>query len=168
MGAGPHRVSRAYTAVGQAPEEVVRSTNPAADRPRDRAVRQALCTCGSTRGAGGRYWPARVIRRRCCAARTGRSGCWKSPAAPCWASTPGRVPPHGGRPRPRLLLALYTDGLVESPDVDFEDALADLAHRLSEAGDLPLDELADHLVRHEAGAEERPDDIALMLLRARD
>ncbi|MFE0851712.1 SpoIIE family protein phosphatase, partial [Streptomyces rochei] len=67
---------------------------------------------------------------------------------------------------PGSLLALYTDGLVESPGVDFDDALAGLGRRLAATGELPLEELADRLVRHAADAEERPDDIALMLLRA--
>jgi serine phosphatase RsbU (regulator of sigma subunit) len=69
---------------------------------------------------------------------------------------------------PGSLLVLYTDGLVESPGVDFEDALADLGLRLGQAGDLPLDALADTLVRHVADAEERIDDIALLLLRTRE
>ena len=44
---------------------------------------------------------------------------------------------------PGSVLALYTDGLIESPGVDIEDALAGLAGRLTEIGDQPLDELAD-------------------------
>lgn len=64
------------------------------------------------------------------------------------------------------VLALYTDGLIESPGVDIEDALADLGERLSTAGERPLDELADSLVREIAAAEERADDVALLLLRA--
>ena len=49
---------------------------------------------------------------------------------------------------------------------DIEDALADLGELLSEAGQLPLDELADHLVRHSVATRERLDDVALLLLRA--
>jgi serine phosphatase RsbU (regulator of sigma subunit) len=67
---------------------------------------------------------------------------------------------------PGSLLVLYTDGLVESPGTDFEDAVADLCRRLTDLGDLPLDDLADALVRHGADAENRLDDIALLLLRA--
>ncbi|WP_435862533.1 SpoIIE family protein phosphatase [Streptomyces phaeochromogenes] len=68
---------------------------------------------------------------------------------------------------PGSLLALYTDGLIESPGVDIEDALAGLAQRLSEIGDRPLDEVADSLVEHSGTAEQRVDDVALLLLRAR-
>lgn len=41
------------------------------------------------------------------------------------------------------VLALYTDGLIETPGVDIEDAVADLGRRLGEAGGRPLAELAD-------------------------
>lgn len=64
------------------------------------------------------------------------------------------------------VLALYTDGLIESPGVDIEDALADLGERLSTTGEQPLDALADGLVRETEAAEERADDVALLLLRA--
>ena len=69
---------------------------------------------------------------------------------------------------PGSVLALYTDGLIESPGVDIEDALAELGQRLAAAGDLPLEEIADELVRHSAAARERNDDVALLLLRARE
>lgn len=70
---------------------------------------------------------------------------------------------------PGSLLVLYTDGLIESPGVDIEDALADLGQRLADAPEQPLDELADSLVRQKSGAlaQERLDDVALLLLRAR-
>ncbi|WP_234426208.1 PP2C family protein-serine/threonine phosphatase, partial [Streptomyces kebangsaanensis] len=68
---------------------------------------------------------------------------------------------------PGSVLVLYTDGLVESPGVDIEDAIAELGHRLGEAGDVPLGELADRLVRHSVAARERIDDVAVLLLRAR-
>ncbi|MFH9818447.1 SpoIIE family protein phosphatase [Streptomyces sp. NPDC017230] len=158
---------RAYTTVGQAPEEVVRSTN------------RLLIDLGTELFVSCLYLRIDPGRGRAVLARAGHP-------PPLMRRPDGRVgvlEVAGGpllgidasAPYPRTevdlvpgsLLALYTDGLVESPGVDFEDALADLGHRLAEAGDLPLDELADHLVSHEAGAEERPDDIALMLLRAR-
>lgn len=68
---------------------------------------------------------------------------------------------------PGSVLVLYTDGLIEAPGVDLEDALADLGQRLAEAGERPLDELADHLVRNSVATQERIDDVALLLLRAR-
>ncbi|MEU5085438.1 SpoIIE family protein phosphatase [Streptomyces sp. NPDC021356] len=68
---------------------------------------------------------------------------------------------------PGSVLVLYTDGLVESPGTDIEDALAELGQRLGEAGDLPLGRLADLLVEHSSAARERIDDVAVLLLRAR-
>lgn len=68
---------------------------------------------------------------------------------------------------PGCVLALYTDGLIESPGVDIEDAVIELGGRLGKAGDRPLEDLADGLVKHYAAAEERIDDVALLLLRAR-
>ncbi|MEV0981399.1 SpoIIE family protein phosphatase [Streptomyces sp. NPDC049915] len=68
---------------------------------------------------------------------------------------------------PGALLLLYTDGLIESPGTDIGDALAELSERLADCGDVPLDELADGLVAQYAAGEERIDDVALMLLRAR-
>ncbi|MEH0425637.1 SpoIIE family protein phosphatase [Streptomyces stelliscabiei] len=67
---------------------------------------------------------------------------------------------------PGSVLVLYTDGLIESPGVDIEDALAALGERLSTAGERPLEWLADRLVRETEAAEERADDVALLLLRA--
>ena len=67
---------------------------------------------------------------------------------------------------PGCVLALYTDGLIESPGVDIDETLAALGRRLAETGDRPLDEVADGLVEFGAGVTDRVDDIALLLLRA--
>ncbi|MFJ9853273.1 SpoIIE family protein phosphatase [Streptomyces sp. NPDC101150] len=67
---------------------------------------------------------------------------------------------------PGAVLALYTDGLVEAPGVDLDDATADLADRLARAPHQPLDVLAETLVRHGAQPDPRSDDIALLLLRS--
>ena len=65
---------------------------------------------------------------------------------------------------PGSVLALYTDGLVEAPGVDLDDAIAALAGLL-EAGDpADLDEMADTLIRHAPAPE---DDIALLLISPR-
>ncbi len=158
---------RAYTAVGQAPEEVMRSTN------------RLLIELGTELFASCLYLRLDPARECAVMSRAGHP-------PPLLRRPDGRVrvldlaggPLLGidasaaypttrvGLP-PGSLLALYTDGLVESPGVDFEEALAGLGRHLGEAGDLPLEELADALVRHEADAEERLDDIALLLLRAR-
>ncbi|MCZ7414974.1 MULTISPECIES: SpoIIE family protein phosphatase [unclassified Streptomyces] len=62
-------------------------------------------------------------------------------------------------------LALYTDGLVETPGVDIEDATAELAGHLARAGDRPVEELADTLVDRARESAPSIDDIALLLLR---
>ncbi len=158
---------RAYTTVGQAPQEVVRSTN------------RLLIDLGTELFASCLYLRLDPARGRAVLARAGHP-------PPLLRRPDGRVraldveggpllgvDPSAAYPcteidlAPGSLLVLYTDGLVESPGVDFDDALDDLGRRLADAGDLPLDELADHLVRHEHGAQGHPDDIALMLLRAR-
>ncbi|MEU9111360.1 SpoIIE family protein phosphatase [Streptomyces sp. NPDC048483] len=65
---------------------------------------------------------------------------------------------------PGAVLALYTDGLVEAPGVDLDDATADLADRLARAPHQPMDTLADALVSHDPQTDPRSDDIALFLL----
>ncbi|MFI6146996.1 SpoIIE family protein phosphatase [Streptomyces sp. NPDC051109] len=65
------------------------------------------------------------------------------------------------------LLALYTDGLVETPDTDITDSITDLADRLTRNGDRPLDALAESLLHHAGLQHTRADDIALLLLRSR-
>ncbi|MGP4091253.1 PP2C family protein-serine/threonine phosphatase, partial [Streptomyces sp. KR55] len=158
---------RAYTTVGQAPGEVMRSTN------------RMLIDLGSDLFASCLYLRLDPGRGRAVMARAGHP-------PPLLRRPDGRVRvlDLAGGPllgidasatypttevdlAPGSVLALYTDGLVESPGVDIEDALADLGRRLCEAGDRPLDELADVLMGREAGAEERIDDVALLLLRAR-
>lgn len=70
------------------------------------------------------------------------------------------LPPGG-------LLALYTDGLVETPGTDISDSIAALADRLTADGGRPLDDLADSLLRHGGAHHARTDDVALLLLRNR-
>jgi GAF domain-containing protein len=158
---------RAYTTVGQAPEEVMRSTN------------RLLIDLGADLFASCLYLRLDPARGRAVMARAGHP-------PPLLRRPDGRVRvlDLAGGPllgidgaavypttevglAPGSVLALYTDGLIESPGVDIEDALAELGERLGEAGELPLEELADHLVRHEAENGERIDDVALLLLRAR-
>ncbi|WP_406858766.1 SpoIIE family protein phosphatase [Streptomyces sp. HUAS MG47] len=67
---------------------------------------------------------------------------------------------------PGALLTLYTDGLVETPGTDIDDATTDLARQLTEAGHQSLDALADLLLRHAERTAPRNDDIALLLVRA--
>ncbi|MEU7469031.1 SpoIIE family protein phosphatase [Streptomyces sp. NPDC044984] len=157
---------RAYTAVGQAPEEVMRSTN------------RLLLELGADLFASCLYLRLDPAHGRAVMSRAGHP-------PPLLRRPDGRVRvlDLAGGPllgidgsavypstevglSPGSLLVLYTDGLVESPGADFEDAVADLCRRLTGLGDLSLDDLADALVRHGADAENRLDDIALLLLRA--
>ncbi|MGW2046379.1 SpoIIE family protein phosphatase [Streptomyces sp. NPDC001858] len=157
---------RAYTTVGQEPAEVMRSTN------------QLLIDLGSELFASCLYLQLDPARGRAVMARAGHP-------PPLLRRADGRVrvldlaggpllgidssasyPTTEVELSPGCVLALYTDGLVETPGVDIEDAIAELGTRLGEAGDHPLEELADELVGHYATAEERIDDVALLLLRA--
>lgn len=159
---------RAYTTVGQAPAEVMRSTN------------RLLIDLGAELFASCLYLRLDPRQGRAVMARAGHP-------PPLLLRPDGRVRvlDLAGGPllgidgsavypttevdlAPGSVLALYTDGLIESPGVDIEDALADLGRQLAEAGDRPLEELADELVRRSAAARERIDDVALLLLRARD
>ncbi|WP_424882371.1 SpoIIE family protein phosphatase [Streptomyces sp. SLBN-8D4] len=157
---------RAYTTVGQSPEEVMRSTN------------RLLIDLGAELFASCLYLRLDPERGRVVMARAGHP-------PPLLRRPDGRVrvldlaggpllgidgsavyPTTEVKLAPGSVLVLYTDGLIESPGVDIEDALAELGRQLAEAGDRPLDELADELVRRSAAARERIDDVALLLLRA--
>ncbi|MFJ4690526.1 SpoIIE family protein phosphatase [Streptomyces sp. NPDC088766] len=157
---------RAYTTVGQEPAEVMRSTN------------RLMIDLGTDLFASCLYLRLDPARGRAVMARAGHP-------PPLLRRPDGRVrvldlaggpllgiDPEATYPTteielsPGCVLVLYTDGLIESPGVDIEEAVAGLGRRLGEAGDLPLEELADELTGHDAAAEERIDDVALLLLRA--
>ncbi|MEU2423366.1 SpoIIE family protein phosphatase [Streptomyces sp. NPDC007851] len=158
---------RAFTTVGQAPEEVMRSTN------------RLLIDFGADLFASCLYLRLDPERGRAVMSRAGHP-------PPLLRRPDGRVKvlDLAGGPllgidegatypttevslAPGSVLALYTDGLVESPGVDIEEALVGLGELLAENGDQPLERLADTLVRHSAAAQERVDDVAVLLLRAR-
>jgi GAF domain-containing protein/PAS domain-containing protein len=63
---------------------------------------------------------------------------------------------------PGCVLVLYTDGLVERPGTDLDDAITELAERVTrfEPGD--PDAFADALIQH---ASDYADDLALLILR---
>lgn len=70
-------------------------------------------------------------------------------------------------PLPRgAVLALYTDGLVESPGIDIDDATHALANHLAAGQPENLEALADTLLHHAEQSAPRHDDIALLLLRS--
>jgi GAF domain-containing protein len=158
---------RAYTTVGQAPGEVMRSTN------------RLLIDLGAELFASCLYLRLDPARGRAVLARAGHP-------PPLLRTPDGRVrvldlpggpllgidasatyPTTELELAPGSVLALCTDGLIEAPGVDIEDSLAELAGRFAELGDQPLDTLADTLVRSTESAQERPDDVALLLLRTR-
>ncbi|MDN3296682.1 SpoIIE family protein phosphatase [Streptomyces ficellus] len=68
--------------------------------------------------------------------------------------------------RTGTLLALYTDGLVETADTDIEQAITDVAAHLDEAADQDLDLLMDTILRQAPPPHRHTDDIALLLLRS--
>ncbi|MFI9802822.1 SpoIIE family protein phosphatase [Streptomyces sp. NPDC052301] len=158
---------RAYTTVGQAPHEVMGSTN------------RLLIDLGADLFASCLYLRLDPARGAAVMARAGHP-------PPLLRRPDGRVrvldlaggpllgidasaayPTTEVSLAPGSVLVLYTDGLVESPGVDIEDALADLGELLTEIGDRPLEDLADQVVRRSAAAQRRTDDVAVLLLRAR-
>ncbi|MGW2615776.1 SpoIIE family protein phosphatase [Streptomyces sp. NPDC001500] len=66
---------------------------------------------------------------------------------------------------PGMTLAFYTDGLVETPGVDLDDSIADLARHLGAADDRDLELLIDDLLTKGKAVGQRTDDIALLLIR---
>ncbi|MFD5602615.1 SpoIIE family protein phosphatase [Streptomyces sp. NPDC127064] len=157
---------RAYTTVGQAPHEVMSSTN------------RLLIDLGAELFASCLYLRLDPARGRAVMARAGHP-------PPLLRRPDGRVrvldlaggpllgidaeavyPTTEVSLAPGSVLVLYTDGLVESPGADIEDALVELGGLLAEAGDQPLESLADAVIRHSAAARERVDDVAVLLLRA--
>ncbi|MEU9733120.1 SpoIIE family protein phosphatase [Streptomyces sp. NPDC048002] len=159
---------RAYTTVGQPPGEVMGSTN------------QLLIDLGADLFASCLYLRLDPDRGRAVMARAGHP-------PPLLKRPDGRVRvlDLAGGPllgidasavyqttevdlAPGSVLALYTDGLIESPGTDIEDAVADLGEVLAEWGHLPLDDLADRLVESGTRPGGRIDDVAVLLLRAEE
>jgi anti-sigma regulatory factor (Ser/Thr protein kinase) len=66
------------------------------------------------------------------------------------------------------LLALYTDGLVETRDRDIDQGLEILGRVLADHRDLPLEELCDRVVATLLPGGTTGDDTALLLVRTRE
>ncbi|MER6072585.1 SpoIIE family protein phosphatase [Streptomyces sp. NPDC001817] len=159
---------RAYTTVGQAPHEVMSSTN------------RLLIDLGTELFASCLYLLLDPARGQAVMARAGHPPpLLRRPdgqvrvldlaGGPLLGIAPDAVYPTTEVPlAPGSVLVLYTDGLVETPGTDIEDALVDLGALLCEAGDQPLEGLADEVIRHSAAASGRVDDVAVLLLRACD
>ncbi|MEU8689410.1 SpoIIE family protein phosphatase [Streptomyces sp. NPDC048665] len=157
---------RAYTTVGQEPHEVMSSTN------------RLLIDLGAELFASCLYLRLDPARGRAVMARAGhpppllrrpdgRVRVLDLAGGPLLGIDAGAVyPTTEVSLAPGSVLLLYTDGLVESPGIDIEDALVDLGGLLSECGQRPLEDLADEVVRHSAAARGRADDVAVLLLRA--
>ncbi|MFI7498433.1 SpoIIE family protein phosphatase [Streptomyces sp. NPDC049687] len=64
-----------------------------------------------------------------------------------------------------LMLAFYTDGLVETPETDLDDSIAHLAHHLARADDRDLDLLIDDLLGKARTTGRRTDDLALLVVQ---
>ncbi|OQR64541.1 phosphatase [Streptomyces maremycinicus] len=87
------------------------------------------------------------------------------PPGPLLGIDPDAVFPSTEIPlTPGLMLVLYTDGLVERPGIDLDDSIARLAHHLGRADDTDLDLLIDGLLTTAGAAEQRTDDIAVLVL----
>nr|BFD81096.1 SpoIIE family protein phosphatase [Streptomyces sp. Xyl84] len=158
---------RAYTTVGQEPQDVMASTNRLMMELGVELFASCLylrldpaAGCAVMSRAGH---PPPLLRRP-----DGRVRVLDLAGGPLLGIDPAATYPttRVGLP-PGSVLVLYTDGLVESPGTDIEEALADLGRQLGEAGDVPLGRLADLLVEHSAAARERIDDVAVLLLRVR-
>lgn len=64
---------------------------------------------------------------------------------------------------PHTTLALYTDGLVEAPGIDIDDAIADLAERLARAPDNDTEVLTEALLE-QGSRHPHTDDIAMLVV----
>ncbi|MGW2753273.1 PP2C family protein-serine/threonine phosphatase, partial [Streptomyces sp. NPDC001273] len=64
---------------------------------------------------------------------------------------------------PGSVLALYTDGLVETPGGDIGTGIEEVRLLLARSHTDSVEELADQLVRTAQRTEDRPDDVALLL-----
>jgi serine phosphatase RsbU (regulator of sigma subunit) len=156
---------RAYTAVGQPPGKVMSSTN------------RLLIDLDADLLASCVYLHLDLTDHRVFMARAGhpqpllrdpdgRVHILDLAGGPLLGIDPSAVYPTTALPlHPGSVLVLYTDGLIERPGIDIEDALAGLATRLTLNADRPLEQLADHLLGDGTSSDDRRDDTALLLLR---
>ncbi|MFF3754844.1 SpoIIE family protein phosphatase [Streptomyces sp. NPDC002018] len=91
------------------------------------------------------------------------------PPGPLLGVDPAATYPSSEIPLPPgTVLALYTDGLVEAPGIDLDDATDALAERLARAKGQKMETLADALVHDAERSEIRGDDIALLLIHVQE
>ncbi|MEV6057216.1 SpoIIE family protein phosphatase [Streptomyces sp. NPDC052107] len=92
---------------------------------------------------------------------------WSAPHGSAAYAGPGDGMPIVARGRSvpiGLMLACYTDGLIEMPGADLDDSIAALSRHLARADDRDLDALIDTLVGATGTQRQRTDDIALLML----
>ncbi|MEV3931236.1 SpoIIE family protein phosphatase [Streptomyces sp. NPDC049944] len=68
---------------------------------------------------------------------------------------------------PGAVLALFTDGLVEKAGADIDEGIERLRSTLAAVGHMPLADSADQIIGQARQAEDRPDDIALLMAARR-
>ena len=91
-----------------------------------------------------------------------------APPAPPLGSGVPEYEDHRGTLAPGVLLALFTDGLVEVRGADLDDRLAQLCGVLGTMADRPLEEVADGVLRRMGRSHRADDDTALLLVRPHD
>jgi hypothetical protein len=89
------------------------------------------------------------------------------PAGPPLGAGPGTYQDEIYDLLPGCVLALLTDGLVETRAYSIDHGIARLAAYLDTSHNQPLTQLANEAVKHMAGYTLSEDDAALLLLRAR-
>ncbi|GLF96985.1 PP2C family protein-serine/threonine phosphatase [Streptomyces yaizuensis] len=157
---------RAYTAVGQPPGQVMESTNRLLiDLEADllaSCVHLRIDLPAHTAHIARAGHPQPLLR-----APDGTVRVLELTGGPLLGVDARSVYPTTWLPLPPgAVLALYTDGLIETPGTDIDDALAALARRLAGAApDASLEELADLLLGPPEVRDRRGDDTALLLLR---
>ncbi len=159
-GAGPHRRPRPRHR-GRLPRPRAGRRQPSAHRPGPRPVTSCvyvhLDLATHRAGLATAGHPPPLLRHA-----DGRTELIDVPPGLLLGIAPDVLYPTREFPLPPgCVLALYTDGLVEAPGVDLDDATAALAGLLEDTDPTDLDAMADALMRH---APSPDDDIALLLI----
>ncbi|WP_405982123.1 PP2C family protein-serine/threonine phosphatase [Streptomyces sp. NBC_00158] len=154
---------RAFALSGNAPDQVVRGTNQLLidlDPGQFASCCYVLLDPGSGRALAARAGHPQPLLRHA----DGRAEVLDLAGGVLLGIDPGaRYPVTELALAPGEVLALYTDGLVETPGADIDDGVERLRAALAAARPSPLTETADRLVAEAARTPDRPDDIALLL-----
>ncbi|MFD8294154.1 PP2C family protein-serine/threonine phosphatase, partial [Streptomyces lavendulae] len=154
---------RAFALSGNAPDEVVRGTNQLLidlDPGQFASCCYVLLDPGSGRALAARAGHPQPLLRH----PGGRTEVLDLPGGVVLGiDAGGDYPVTELWLEPGAVLALYTDGLVETPGTDIDEGVERLRAALAGARPSPLTETADRLVAEAGSAADRPDDIALLL-----